>query len=177
MPTPETGGFEARHFKLLFAVPALQSHKCDAVHLRGHNSNHDRPLGVVLDWVPEASSVLSRRPVAAVLETKRLGSGVVQRAVVCVLAAVDRALSVADVQGGVEERLEGPVSKDSVRSCLSSGARGCGSDVRAHGSRLLSAHALDLSWLAGRVAGRVTLHSGPSSSRRRMRLTAPSGKR
>ena len=50
--------------------------------------------------------------------------GVVQRAVLGVLAAADRALTVADVQGGVEERLGRPVSKDSLRSCLSTGARG-----------------------------------------------------
>jgi hypothetical protein len=51
-----------------------------------------------------------RWQVAAVLETKRLGNGVVQRAVIGVLAAADRALTVADVQGGVEERLGRPVS-------------------------------------------------------------------
>jgi hypothetical protein len=68
--------------------------------------------------------MLSRRPVGAALETKRLGNGVVQRAVIGVLAAADRALTVARVQGGVEERLGRVVSKDSVRSCLSSGARG-----------------------------------------------------
>jgi hypothetical protein len=60
----------------------------------------------------------------ALPKTERLGNGVVQRAVIRVLAGADRALSVADLQGGVEERLERPVSKDSVRSCLSSGARG-----------------------------------------------------
>ncbi len=40
------------------------------------------------------------------------------------LAAADRVLTVADVQVAVEERLGMPVSKDSVRSCLSTGARG-----------------------------------------------------
>jgi hypothetical protein len=97
------------------------------MHLRGHDSNHDLALGAVLEWVPEASGRPRSRPVAAVIEAKRLGNGAVKRAVVGVLAAADRALSVADVQGGVEERLGSPVSKDSVRSCLSSGARGLAS--------------------------------------------------
>jgi hypothetical protein len=59
-----------------------------------------------------------------VVETKRLGNGVVKSAVVGALAAADRVLTVAEVQSAVEERLGGLVSKDSVRSCLSSGARG-----------------------------------------------------
>jgi hypothetical protein len=65
-----------------------------------------------------------RRPIAAVPKAKRLGNGVVQRAVVQVLAGADRVLSVADVHGAVEARLGQPVSKDSVGSCLSTGARG-----------------------------------------------------
>jgi hypothetical protein len=89
----------------------------------GHDSNHDRSLGAVLDWVPEASIMLPRRPVSAGLETKRLGNGAVQRAAMGALAAADRVLTVAEVQVAVEERLGMPVSKDSVRSCLSSGAR------------------------------------------------------
>jgi hypothetical protein len=64
------------------------------------------------------------RPVVALPKMKRLGNGVVQRAVTRVLAVAGHALSVADVQGVVEERLGQPVSKDSVNSCLSTGARG-----------------------------------------------------
>lgn len=64
-----------------------------------------------------------RQPAAAVVEAKRRGNGVVQRAVMGALAAADRVLTVAEVQVAVEERLGMPVSKDSVRSCLSSGAR------------------------------------------------------
>jgi hypothetical protein len=84
------------------------------MHLRGHDSNHDRPLKTVLEWVPEASSMPPRRPVGAALETKRLGNGVVQRAVIGVLAAADRALTVADVvlslivRGGTEDELRRP---------------------------------------------------------------------
>ena len=94
------------------------------MHLRGHDSNHDRPLRAVLEWVPEASSLRQRRPVAAVPELTRLANGVVKRAAIGVLAAADCALTVADVRGGVEQLLGGPISRASVRSCLSTGARG-----------------------------------------------------
>jgi hypothetical protein len=94
------------------------------MHLRGHDSNHDRPLRVVLEWVPEALGMLPRRPAGAVLQAKRLGNGVVQRAVIDVLGASDHALAVPRVHLGVEERLGRTVSRDSVRSCLSSGVRG-----------------------------------------------------
>jgi hypothetical protein len=53
-----------------------------------------------------------------------LGNGAVQRAAIGALAAAERVLSVAEVQVAVEERLGMAVSRDSVRSCLSSGARG-----------------------------------------------------
>jgi hypothetical protein len=94
------------------------------MHLRGHDSNHDRPLEAVLEWAPDASIMLSRRPVSAGLETRRLGNGVVQRAVMGVLAAADRVLTVVEVHVAVEQRVGMAVSRDSVRSCLSSGARG-----------------------------------------------------
>ena len=93
------------------------------MHFRGHDSNHDRPLAAVLEWIPEASIMPPRRLAAAVLESKRLANGVVKRAAMGALAAADRVLTVAEVQVAVEERLGMPVSKDSVRSCLSSGAR------------------------------------------------------
>ena len=51
-------------------------------------------------------------------KTKRPGNGVVQRAVVQILAGADRVLSVADVHAAVEARLGQRVSEDSVRSCL-----------------------------------------------------------
>lgn len=63
-------------------------------------------------------------PAAAVPAAKRLGNGVVQRAAMDALVAARRVLTVAEVQGAVEEGLGMEVSRDSVRSCLSSGARG-----------------------------------------------------
>jgi hypothetical protein len=94
------------------------------MHLRGHDSNHDMLLGAVLEWAPEGTSTRRRRPIAAVPKTKRLGNCVVQRAVVQILAGADCVLSVADVHAAVEARLGQRVSEDSVRSCLSAGARG-----------------------------------------------------
>ena len=73
---------------------------------------------------PEESSTHPSRSVLAPPKVKRLGNGVVQRAVIRVLAAAGDALSVADVHSAVEERLGRRVSKDSVNSCLSTGARG-----------------------------------------------------
>ncbi len=64
-----------------------------------------------------------RRPAAAVLGAKRLDNGAVRRAAIGALSAADRAPTVAEVQVAVEERLGMQVSRDSVRSCLSSGAR------------------------------------------------------
>jgi len=66
----------------------------------------------------------TRRPAAAVVGAKRLGNGVVQRAVIGALVAARRVLTVVEVQGAAEERLGMEVPRGSVRSCLSSGARG-----------------------------------------------------
>jgi hypothetical protein len=68
--------------------------------------------------------MLPRPLAAAVAGAKRLGNGVVQRAVMGALVAARGVLTVAEVQGAVEERLGMEVSRDLVRSCLSSGARG-----------------------------------------------------
>jgi hypothetical protein len=65
-----------------------------------------------------------RRPGAAVIGAKRLGNGAVRRAAIGALAAAGRVLTVGEVQAAVEGHLGVPVSRDSVRSCLSSGARG-----------------------------------------------------
>jgi hypothetical protein len=55
---------------------------------------------------------------------RRLGNGVVKRAVVEVLTTGDRSMTVADVQAGVERLLGEPVSRHSVNWCLSTGSRG-----------------------------------------------------
>jgi hypothetical protein len=56
--------------------------------------------------------------------TGRLGNGVVQRAVVKVLAAEGGPMRGAEIHRAVERLLGRPVSKDSVSWCLRTGARG-----------------------------------------------------
>lgn len=54
----------------------------------------------------------------------RLGNGVVQRSVIKALAEADRPVDVGEAHATVEGLLGHPVSRDSVCSCLSIGARG-----------------------------------------------------
>jgi len=64
------------------------------------------------------------RPPPEASGPRRLGNGVVQRAVIEVLAQADRPMDVGEVHTTVEGLLGYPVSRDSVNSCLSTGARG-----------------------------------------------------
>ncbi len=64
------------------------------------------------------------RPVPEASKARRAGNGVIQRAVIRVLGEADRPMDVGDAHIGVEGLLGYPVSRDSVNSCLSSGARG-----------------------------------------------------
>jgi hypothetical protein len=95
------------------------------MHLVGQLSNPSGPLVAVL----EAVNVARRRPaveqatVAVEPSLGRLGNGVVQRAVVKVLAAAARPMGVAEVQVAVETMLGHPVSEHSISSCLASGVR------------------------------------------------------
>jgi hypothetical protein len=57
--------------------------------------------------------------------TSRLGNGVVQRAVVKVLASADGPMRGVDIHLAVEHLLGHPVSKNSVSWCLAAGARTC----------------------------------------------------
>ena len=74
------------------------------------------PWGWFSDWVPEASGPRPRQPVAAVVGAKRLGNGVVRRAVVGALFAARRVLTVAEVQAAVEERLAMEVVVEMIRA-------------------------------------------------------------
>jgi hypothetical protein len=55
---------------------------------------------------------------------RRLGNGVVQRAVVKVLSADGGSMQLADVQAAVTTRLGQSVSKESVSWCLRTGCAG-----------------------------------------------------
>ncbi len=54
---------------------------------------------------------------------RRAGNGVIQRAVIEVLGEADRPLDVGEAHAAVRDLLGCPVSRDSVNSCLSTGAR------------------------------------------------------
>jgi hypothetical protein len=98
-----------------------------SMHLVGQLSNPSSGLRTVLDAFPDGlrgSCGRSHGPIVPQPVMHKLGNGVVQRAVVKVLAAADQPLRRADVQAAVEELLGQSVSQDSVSWCLSAGARG-----------------------------------------------------
>jgi hypothetical protein len=94
------------------------------MHLVGQHSNPSEPLEAVLGWVPDASRTRRSEPIAALPGTKRLGNGVVQRALIKALAVAGGPIGVCEAQTAVEALLGHGVSRDSVNSCLSTGARG-----------------------------------------------------
>jgi hypothetical protein len=55
---------------------------------------------------------------------RRLGDGVVQRAVIKALVAADQPMGLTEVHLAVEGLLGRTVSKDSIKWCLSTGVRG-----------------------------------------------------
>ena len=93
------------------------------MHLVGQLSNPSRRLQSILDL--PASRVNSRatqpRSQAA---SRRLGNGVVQRAVVRVLGDADGPMRTGEVRAGVERLLGHPVAKESVSWSLRTGSRG-----------------------------------------------------
>ena len=93
------------------------------MHLVGQLSNPSAALGAVFE-------ALSEEPIKAALcpepqlDMGRLGNGVVQRAVVKVLASAPCPLTVLEAQAAVVDLLGHPVSKGSINCCLSTGALG-----------------------------------------------------
>jgi hypothetical protein len=95
------------------------------MHLVGQLSNPSGPLATVLE---AAGGTLRRptglqRPIAVEPASRRLGNGVVQRAVVKVLAAASGPMRGADMHQAVERLLWRPVSKNSVSWSLAADAR------------------------------------------------------
>jgi hypothetical protein len=95
--------------------------------LVGQLSNPSPPLVAVLEaatgvvrWRPAAL----QRPIAVEPASRRLGNGVVKRAIIKVLAAADEAMPSVDVHQAVEHLLGHPVSKNSVSWCLAADVRG-----------------------------------------------------
>ncbi len=98
------------------------------MHLVGQHSNPSEPLEAVLDWAPDGSTEprkLQKRCIAPGVPFRgRLGNGVVQAAVIKVLASADRPMRLAEVHASVERILGRPVSIESVSWSLRMGVRG-----------------------------------------------------
>ena len=94
------------------------------MHLVGQHSNPSELLEAVLDRDFGASWAGRTESPAPPAEAKRLGNGVVRRAVVKALAKSAGPMGVCEAQAAVEGLLGHGVSRDSVNSCLSTGARG-----------------------------------------------------
>ena len=93
------------------------------MHLLGRLSNPSAPLLAVFEALPDEAiePTVQPEPLPA---SGRLGNGEVQRAVVKVLAAVNEPMRAADIYPAVGSLLGRRVPKDSIYSCLSTGARG-----------------------------------------------------
>jgi len=119
----------------------------EPMHLSGHYSNHSPAFTGVLDaFLGGIADQAGRdRPVPDAPKTHRAGNGVIQRAVIKALSEADRPMDVGEARTAVEGLLGYPVSRDSVCSCLSTGARsrepqfervarGCYRLIRPHGA-------------------------------------------
>jgi hypothetical protein len=91
--------------------------------LVGQLSNPPASLVAVFEALPDEPITATARPEPQ-LNVGRLGNGVVQRAVVKVLASAQRPLTVLEAQAAVADLLRHPVSKGSINCCLSTGALG-----------------------------------------------------
>ncbi len=91
------------------------------MHLVEQLSNPSGPLEAVFEALSDKPIKATARPVPQ-LDVGRLGNGVVQRAVVKVLASAQRPLTVLEAQAAVMDLLGRPVSKGSINCCLSTGA-------------------------------------------------------
>lgn len=91
--------------------------------LVGQLSNPPAPLEAVFEALPD-EPIKATANLEPQLDVGRLGNGVVQRAVLKVLASAQRPLTVLEVQAGVADLLGHPVSKGSINCCLSTGALG-----------------------------------------------------
>lgn len=92
------------------------------MHLLGRFTNPSAPLAAVFEALPDEPIEPTVHPEPQVA-TGRLGNGVVQRAVVKVLAAAGGPMRGAEIHLAVERLLGHPVSKNSVSWCLGAGAR------------------------------------------------------
>jgi hypothetical protein len=98
-----------------------------SMRLVGQLSNPSPSLRAIFAALPDGSlepTTGPYRPGIPAPVARRLGNGVVQRAVVKVLAAARRPLTVLEAQAAVANLLGHPVSKGSINYCLSTGTLG-----------------------------------------------------
>lgn len=95
------------------------------MHLVGQLSNPSAALAAVFEAAAVVRPGARKRRESVVVEpaSGRLGNGVVQRAVVKVLATAQRPMCGQEVRRGVEALLGHPVSENSISSCLAYGVR------------------------------------------------------
>lgn len=93
------------------------------MHILGHFSNPSSSLQAIFNALPDEPLEPSEQ-LTPPSEAGRLGNGVVQRAVVKVLAAANGPTRAADIHLAVERLLDRVVSKESVSCCLRKGVRG-----------------------------------------------------
>jgi hypothetical protein len=98
------------------------------VRLVGQLSNPSQSLLSILGLPMGRVKRQVQQPFSLQPAPKRLGNGVVQRAVVQVLTEANGPLRTGEVQAGVERLLRRPVAKESVSWSLRTGS--CGEDSR-----------------------------------------------
>ena len=93
------------------------------VRLVGQLSNPSTRLRIVLDAFPDGFPGQPPGPVVRQPVMRKLGNGVVQRAIVKALGAAERPMGLAEVQTAVESLVGQSVSLNSIKWCLSTGTR------------------------------------------------------
>jgi hypothetical protein len=110
-------------FGMLSEVLVHRISRAFPMHLVGQLSNPSAALGAVFKALPDEPIKATARPEPQ-FDVGRLGTSVVQRAVVKVLASARHPLTVLEAQAAVADLLGRPVSKGSINCCLSTGALG-----------------------------------------------------
>lgn len=95
-----------------------------SMHLVGQLSNPAPKLKAILDLSRSGVKPKEGRARPSPRELRRLGNGVVQRAIMQVLRAADEPMRTGEIQAGVERLLGHPVAKESVSWSLRTGSRG-----------------------------------------------------
>lgn len=94
--------------------------------LVGQLSNPSALLEAVLGWAPDAADRRRRAPVAALPTARRLGDGVVLRALIKALAVAGRPIGVCEAQTAVEALLGHSGSRESVNGSSPPAPVACG---------------------------------------------------